>query len=195
MTILPWKVHTSRYVFNDAWLKVRADRCETAEGTIIDPYYVHEPADWVHVIAFNRHDHVLVTRQYRHGSGLIMREIPCGCVEPGEDPLTAMQRELLEETGCTAETFEGLPAVSPNPARYANKIFPFFALGTEKIGPQQLDKNESIEFEFVSLPVLLSWIDQGIFQQPLHIASLFMALRKRGLLNLQRADLDPAKHG
>lgn len=185
MTIRPWKTHTSRYVLEDKWIKVRADRCETSDGTIIEPYYVQEPSDWVHVIAFDSQDRILITRQYRHGSQSIVTEIPCGCVEPGEEPLAAMQRELLEETGCEAEIYEQLPAVSPNPARYANKVFPFIALETRQVGLQHLDISENIEFEFVTVPTLLSWIDDGHFQQPLHIASVFLTLRKRAMLTLR----------
>jgi len=39
--------------------------------------------------------------QYRHGSETVILEIPGGCVDPGEEPIKAAERELLEETGYT----------------------------------------------------------------------------------------------
>ncbi|MCP4753522.1 MAG: hypothetical protein GY866_21745, partial [Proteobacteria bacterium] len=42
MVLDPWKTLKSRYIVDDEWLTLRADRCETAEGVIIDPFYVLE---------------------------------------------------------------------------------------------------------------------------------------------------------
>jgi 8-oxo-dGTP pyrophosphatase MutT (NUDIX family) len=184
MAITPWKILESKYIFNDRWLKVRADRCETSEGKILDPYYVHEPLDWVHVVAFDASDRVLITRQYRHGTRTICSEIPCGGVESGEDPLVAMKRELLEETGCTAEVFQSLPPFSPNPANFSNTIYPFLALKVKQTDTQKLDEAEEIEFEFVPVPALMEMIEHGQIQQPLHVASIFLALKMRGMLKL-----------
>ena len=184
MTIRPWKIRSSHYVFDERWLKIRSDRCENADGVIIEPYYVNEPCDWVHVVAFDKQERILITRQYRHGSQLIELEVPCGGVDVNEDPLAAMKRELLEETGCIAERFEALPVTSANPSSHANKVFPFMALGVEQIAEQNLDKTEEIEFEFIAIADLMSLIDKGIFRQPIHIASIFMALRKRNMLSL-----------
>lgn len=181
MKLRPWKIRSSKYVFNDAWLKIRADSCETAEGVIIEPFYIYEPADWVHVVAFDSSDNVLVTRQYRHGSKCVELEIPCGCVEKDENPELAMRRELLEETGCIADQYQAMPVCSPNPARYSSNVFPFIALNTRKVAEQKLDSSEAIEFEFISVDTLLASIDKGEFRHPLHVASVFFALRKRGL--------------
>lgn len=185
MTLQPWKLKQSRYILKDRWITIRADTCETSDGRIIDPYYIQEPSDWVHVVAFDGEDRILVTRQYRHGIGEICTEIPCGVLEDGEIPVTGMQRELLEETGCAAESFHELPSFSPNPARYANKVYPFFAMGVRKIQEPAFDANEEIEFEFLPLSQILELIDSGKFQQALHIATLFAALRKRGLVSLK----------
>jgi 8-oxo-dGTP pyrophosphatase MutT (NUDIX family) len=185
MTLIPWKTIASRKIIQDKWIKLRADKCETAQGKIVDPYYVQESADWVHVVAFDAQDQILITRQYRHGAGIISVEIPCGVVEDGEDPADAMRRELLEETGCTIASLEPLGVLSPNPARYSNRLFPFVALGTRVEHQQNLDHSEDIEFEFVPINKVLSLIDSGSFKQALHIATILLALRNRGFL---RAD-------
>ena len=44
-------------------------------------------------------DKVVLIRQYRYPLGDYVYEFPAGLVEPGEDLLTAGQRELYEETG------------------------------------------------------------------------------------------------
>jgi 8-oxo-dGTP pyrophosphatase MutT (NUDIX family) len=163
-------------------MTLRADRCESANGTVLDPYYVQELADWVQVVAFDSQDRILLTRQYRHGAGLISLELPCGVVEQGETAVQAAIRELLEETGCRAETLEPLPVLSPNPARYSNRIHAFIATGAQQVQEQRLDETEEIEFEFLPIERVLSLIDVGLFSQALHVASILLALRSRGML-------------
>lgn len=162
---------------------LRADRCETACGVTVEPYYVQEPHDWVQIVAFDRQDRLLITRQYRHGAALISAEFPCGTVEPGEAPAQAARRELLEETGCTSQDLWPLSSLSPNPARYSNRIHAFIAINTQPVQAQSLDKTEEIEFGFLTLSEVLALVDRGEFPQALHIANLFLALRMRGLLS------------
>jgi 8-oxo-dGTP pyrophosphatase MutT (NUDIX family) len=162
-------------------MTLRADRCETEAGVVVDPYYVQEPEDWVQVVAFDTRDRVLVNRQYRHGAGLVSTELPSGVVDRGETAAQAASRELLEETGCTAQTWQPLPVLSPNPARYSNRLHTFVAAGTQRVQEQRLDETEVIEFEFLTIPEVLTLIDAGSFPQALHVAGLFLALRSRGL--------------
>ena len=177
----PWTTLSSRYIVRDRWMTLRADCCVTAGGVILDPYYVQESADWVQVVAFDTEDRILLTRQYRHGAGIVSTEIPCGVMEQGESAAQAAARELLEETGCAAENLEALAVMSPNPARYSNRIHSFIATHTRPIQQQQLDETEEIDFEFLSIPAVLELIDSGSFAQALQVGTLFLALRKRGL--------------
>ena len=189
MPVTPWKVVGSQYVVRDPWMTLRADHCEMASGVTLSPYYVEESPDWVHIVAFDSYDRILIIRQYRHGAGLISTELPSGAVESGEEPTHAARRELLEETGCTAETLVPLPILSPNPARYANRIHAFVATGTRCVQQQNLEATEEIEFEFLTLREVLLLIDDGMFPQALHTASLFLALRKlRRVVTQRRCD-------
>ena len=177
MSLRRWKILSSHYVVRDRWVTLRADRCELPSGAVIDPYYVQEAQDWIQVVAFDTSERVLVTRQYRHAGGFVSTELPCGTVEAGETPEAAARRELLEETGCSAAQLLALPALSPNPARFANRIHAFVATGTRAVQPAVKDETEVIEFEFLPVQEVLGLIDAGGFPQALHIASLFLALR------------------
>lgn len=184
MAIIPWKIIDSRYLIRDPWMVLRSDRCETASGVTVDPYYVQEPPDWVQIVAFDCQDRILLIQQYRHGAGVISTELPCGNIDSGEAPAKAAQRELLEETGCGAETFLPLPVSLPNPARFSNKVHAFVALNTQRLQTQDLDPTEQIEFDFRTVSEVLALIDSGAFMQTLHIGSVFQALRMRQLIVL-----------
>ena len=45
---------------------------------------------------------VILIRQYRHAAGQFLLELPAGRIEPGEAPLAAAKREMIEETGFRA---------------------------------------------------------------------------------------------
>jgi ADP-ribose pyrophosphatase len=182
MASRPWKTTDSRYVVRDRWMTLRADRCETAVDVVVDPYYAQESEGWVQVVAFDLQDRILLTRQYRHGAGLVCMELPCGVVEYGETAAQAATRELLEETGCTSETLQPLPVLSPNPARYSNRVHTFIATRRQRVQEQLLDETEEIEFEFLTVDEVLSLIDAGSFLQALHVASIFLALRSGRIL-------------
>ncbi|MGB0581764.1 MAG: NUDIX domain-containing protein, partial [Limisphaerales bacterium] len=80
----PWTVSESRHVVTSPWMNLRADVCETADGVKLDPFYVMEAPDWVHIVPFDSDDRLLVTRQYRHGNEQIQWEIPCGMVDEAD---------------------------------------------------------------------------------------------------------------
>jgi len=175
----PWKTLSSEYLFQEKWLTVRSDRCMTADGIVIDPYYIIERPDWVQVAAFDAEDRILVVRQYRHGEGRSSVELPGGIIEQNETPLEAARRELLEETGCVADRFEHLASLSPNPAEQNNTMHCFVASGARISHTPDMDETENIESEFIEVHELLRLIDQGRFFHALHVTAVLLALRQR----------------
>lgn len=178
----PWTVAASRHIVRDRWIRIRADDCVTAEGVPIAPYYVLEYPDWVHVVALDAEDRVLLTRQYRHGLGRVSLELPCGSVEPDDaGPEEAARRELLEETGHGGD-FTLVGRYSPNPATHSNTLFVFLARNATRLRDPEDDPGEVVHHEFAPLADLARLIDSGAMTQAMHLGSLFMALRHAGLL-------------
>ncbi|MCB0318685.1 MAG: hypothetical protein KDD56_08000, partial [Bdellovibrionales bacterium] len=61
--IKPWKILSSEYVIKDKWLTVRKDSCQTTSGFVVDPFWVQEMEDWVHITACNENFDILLIRQ------------------------------------------------------------------------------------------------------------------------------------
>ena len=184
MNIKPWKKISTRKIIDDAWLTVRADTCLMENGTEIDPYYVIESNDWVNVYAFDEENRLVVNHQYRHATGEICYEIPCGGMEDGETPLEAAERELREETGFEAEDLVLIASNHVNPARYTNRVHQILATGVQKTAETQFDPHEEINSQLVPILELFSMIESGQFSQALHISGLYLILQRMGLLSL-----------
>ena len=180
-----WKVIKTAMAFEDEWLSLRADTCVTGSGVLVDPYYVIECRNWVHVVVFDPQGRMMLIRLYRHGTAEISTEIPAGNIEDGETPEEATRRELLEETGYTSDKIIRLGRFTPNSARYNNYVYPMLALDAYKVAEPTPDESEDIDVEFAEVAEVLRQIDTGEFFQALHIAAIFLALRKmNGLLDI-----------
>jgi ADP-ribose pyrophosphatase len=64
---------------------------------------------------------ILIERQYRHSAGQFLLELPAGRIEPGEAPLAAARRELIEETGYRSPATTPAPASSLRPCRSSSR--------------------------------------------------------------------------
>ena len=176
MSIKPWKILDSKYLYKTQGLALRIDRCEVDNGMIFEPY-VLECGTWVNVIALTKNREVILEKQYRHGVRQVMLEIPAGIMdEEDESPLQAAKRELLEETGYTSERFIEVGKVYPNPATHNNLTYSFLALDVEKVDQQHLDETEEIDVSLVSFDELISMAKEGSLPQALHVSALFFAL-------------------
>lgn len=73
---------------------------------IEDDYWeIVEHKDAVAVLA-TREDKVLFVEQFRPAIQAVTLELPAGLIEPGENPVDAARRELMEEAGFDAEMRE-----------------------------------------------------------------------------------------
>ncbi len=176
--IKPWKTESSKFIFDDCWIKIRADKCITDSGVVISPYYVLEYPDWVHMVVINDKNQILITEHYRHGVKKIFSELPCGTQDISDSsPLESAKRELAEETGYDGN-FILVGETYPNPANHSNKIYTFLVTNPIKKYYPKENPSEVLNFKFVDLDKVLLMIDQGEFQQALHISSLTLGLRK-----------------
>lgn len=182
---MDWKVLNSEYLYkHEPWLTLRRDRCETPDGTIVDPYFVLEYPDWVNGVAITAEGQVILVRQYRHALGKTLLEIPGGVMDKTDtDPEFAMRRELLEETGYAFSEVYSLGAVSHNPSTSTNLTHMFLAVGGIKVQEQQLDHNEEIELVLTDVEEVERLLRANQFMQSLHVSCIYFALLKYQALN------------
>lgn len=173
----PWRVLSSRTLHADRWLRLRADRCETPDGVVVEPYHVIECADGVNVVALTGAGRLLLTREYRHGNGETMLGVVGGFIDPADaSPEAAARRELREETGYGGGRFTPVLTCWQNPARQTNRVTTFLALAVERVAAPSLDPAEAVEVVEDDLAEVLARLLRGAIRlSATHAAALWSA--------------------
>lgn len=149
--VQPWRTLEDKEIADCRIFSVRrVHRASPRSGIEGDFYYI-EAADWVNVVALNAEGQLVLIRQYRHATDEITLEIPGGIIDEGESPTEAARRELLEETGFTAEKLEVIGRVRSNPAIISNWTWTVLATGLDHGGTTLFDEHEDISMEFLDL--------------------------------------------
>ena len=177
---MKWKVLESEYLFNEPWLTIRRDKCELPNGNIMPAFYVQEYPAWASAFALTKDNKVLMIKQYRHGIEEVTIEVPGGVVDKGEEPSTAIRRELLEETGYEFESFEFLGKVCANPSTADNYLHMYLARGGEKVAEQKLDETEDVEVVIYTIDEVKQLLKENKIVQSLHVSCIFYALDRLG---------------
>lgn len=173
----PWELLDSSYLHRRPWLTLRKDRVRLSSGRIIEDYYIQELPTLVNVLAITPAREAVLIRQYRHGIGAVHYELPAGAHDkPGESPLEAARRELLEETGYAGGTWRQWMELSANPAMMDNLTYTFLAEGVVPTGRQQLEETEELSVHTVSIEQLRTIALEGGMMQSLHVAPVLKYL-------------------
>jgi ADP-ribose pyrophosphatase len=126
---------------------VSVERYRHADGSEVTREKVWHPGA-VGVLAVDG-EHVWLTRQPREVVGASASlEIPAGKLDvPGEPPLEAAKRELAEEIGKQASTWEELFAFYTSPGFTDERVWLFLAtaLADSPVGESEPDEDERIE--------------------------------------------------
>jgi ADP-ribose pyrophosphatase len=150
----------SRLVFDGALLRLYVDRVRSADGHVSQREYVRHPGA-VMVIPLLDADHVLLERQFRYPLGRAMVEFPAGKIDHGEPPLICAQRELLEETGYTAQKWSYLGGLH-NAIGYSDEKIEIYLAEDLERGAATLDAGETLEVFEAPWRQLLEWVRDGV---------------------------------
>lgn len=179
----PWEVLSSRKVLDTPFLKIRSERIELPDGTILPDYYIVENPGWVGIVPLTEDGNFILNKQYKHGIGLEVLEFPAGGIDDyDDDPLQAAHRELMEETGYSVapDQMEFLAHMIANPTNAITRIWWYLARNVQKTGSQKIDPAEVIENILVTPHELLDLLHSGRFLVQGQIAAAYIALERLG---------------
>jgi ADP-ribose pyrophosphatase len=150
-------------------------------GVTSEMDFIQHPGAAAMVPLLNNREVVLI-KQYRHAIREFIWEIPAGTLDAGESPLNCARRELVEETGYSADDWHKLATITPLPGCSDERIHIFLASDL-KPAEQQLDDDEMLNVHPVKFIDALQMILAGKISDGKTISGLFLAfhwLNKKG---------------
>ena len=174
-----WKTLSRRVILDHSkFLVVEEHTVELPDGQIIyDWPWVITP-DFVNVVAVTRDDLLLCFRQTKYGiEGTSLAPVG-GYLEPGEAPLAAAQRELLEETGYEAAEWTDLGRYRVDANRGAGMAYFFLARQAYRVGEPDADDLEEQEMLLLTRDQIQAALDAGDFKLLPWATIVALALRR-----------------
>ena len=163
MTELFEKTVSSEQLYDGKVVKLFKDIVELPNGnTSVREIVRHVGA--VCVVPITDKGEIILVKQFRYPFGRVLLELPAGKLDsPDEDPLEAAKRELSEETGASASSFEYLGAYLSTVAIFDEKIHMYLAKGL-KMGSSHPDEDEFVEVVKMPLHDAVEMIMNGKIQ-------------------------------
>jgi len=171
------KITSSREVYQCKLFRVTEDRAaDRKTGFQINRSVVRHVGSAV-MMAVDERKRVLLVRQYRIPAARYLWELPAGRLDPGEKPLQAARRELIEETGYRARAWKKLASFWVSPGYVAERMTIYLATGLTAGQATPMD-DERIETRWFTPKELAEMIRDGKIEDAKTIIG-FMTWRHR----------------
>jgi len=139
---------SSKQIYRGNVVSLNVDIVTTADGRETTREVVIH-SNCIAVVVVDEHDNIILERQFRYAVGKSLLEIPAGGIEPGEDPVEAVRRELQEEIGYLPAKIENLGGFY-SAAGYGTEYLHCY-LATD-LKPSQLIAEDTTEIEVLRIP-------------------------------------------
>ncbi|HSA85334.1 MAG TPA: NUDIX hydrolase [Nitrospira sp.] len=149
----------TKNIYTGRVVTLNIDTVRLPNGVTVDLETIRHPGAAA-VVPIKDDGTVVLIRQFRHAAGGFIYEIPAGKLSPGEEPLQCAARELEEEIGYRASSFELLSSIFTAPGFADEVIHVYKATGLTK-GRQQLDRDEVLEVVEMPLHRAIERIQDG----------------------------------
>ncbi len=146
--LTPEKKLSSQQIYHGRAVNLLVDQVEKPSGRETTREVV-EHSDCVAVVVLDDQDNVLLVCQFRHAVGKFLLEIPAGGIDPGEEPIDCVRRELQEEIGYLPRKIDKLGGFYAIPG-YGTEYLHCY-LATDLV-PSRLVAEDTESIELVRVP-------------------------------------------
>jgi len=157
-----WEVLKNDLIYEAApWIKLSVQQVLLPNGKVVNNFHRVKMPEYAVVVARTPDGRMIMERQYKHGVGKISLMLPGGLIEPGEEPLAAAKRELVEETGYSAENWQSLGSFVANANYGCGKAHIFTAQNAENMQEANSGDLEDMEIVLVKPESLVDAFRSG----------------------------------
>jgi ADP-ribose pyrophosphatase len=169
------QILSSETVYDGPIFGVRRDQVLEPGGLRTTREVITHPGSVV-VLPLLPDGRILLIRQYRHATRLYLWELVAGRIDPGESPLQAAARELIEETGYRAKKLKIFLDVFPTPGFLEERMYVLLAEGLTA-GQARPEDDEKITAKAFSRAQIESMIRSGKIRDAKTVAGVLYYLR------------------
>lgn len=161
----PWKTLKSEPVLDiPPFLKVEKHTIVLPDGQVVENWPWIISPDFVNIAVITTEGEYLVFRQTKYSiKGTALAPVG-GYIEPGEEPLAAAKRELLEETGFEADHWENLGDYAVDGNRGNGIAHLFLARDARPVAEPDADDLEEQELLRLSRAEVEAAVARGAFR-------------------------------
>ncbi len=165
----PFTITESKQIYKNDWIEVQEDKVIRPDGqeglfTTVDT------GIGVSIVAIDADNTIYLIKEYHYVLKQYGVQTPAGAVDKGETPLQAAQRELLEETGCTAKTWTELGMVNALTSIIRSPVYLFLA--------QELTKTQEPEADIEQIKVPLEKAVEMVMNSEITLGPSCVAILK-----------------
>jgi ADP-ribose pyrophosphatase len=172
--VKPEKTIASQQIYRGHAVNIRVDTVEKAGGRKTKRDVV-EHSDCIAVVALDEQNNILLVRQFRYPVGRFLLEIPAGGIDPGEEPIDSVRRELQEEIGYLPRKIDKLGGFYTVPG-YGTEYLHCFVATDLVPGRLTAEDTDDIELVRVSQDEIPQLIASGEICDAKSIAALLIFL-------------------
>jgi len=144
----PWKLKQKKIILDHSkFLRVDEHELELPDGRIIHDWPIVITPDYVNILACDTEGLFLFFQQTKYMAPKMQLSPPGGYLDPGEEPLAAAKRELLEETGYASNEWVHLGSFVVDSNRGCGIAHLFLAINALKIADLHADDLEDQVFK------------------------------------------------
>jgi len=170
-----WKVHGQRTLYQSDWVNVEVADVELPDGRRLDHHVLRMNRQSASAAVIDDQGRVLMLWRHRFITDRWGWELPCGWVNPGEDPAEATRREVLEETGWESGPLKLLCSYGADVGISDARFHLYQADGATWQGPPT-DNTEATRVAWIPLSEVRELLDRGQVDDAASITALLYLL-------------------
>jgi 8-oxo-dGTP pyrophosphatase MutT (NUDIX family) len=160
-------------VFTGRVIEVNVERVELPNGTTAELEIIRHPGGAA-VVALDDRNRICLLRQYRHAMNGWLWELPAGKIDNREPPLDTARRELEEEAGVAAGSWQTLGDYVSSPGVFTEVVHLFLATELTPLPPRP-EEHEVFEVHWLTFEHVLAMARSGELRDGKSLVGVFRA--------------------
>lgn len=168
----PWQTLSSEIKYDNKWIRVIENQVLNPTGNPGIYGVVHFKNSAIAVIPLDEDNYTWIVGQYRYTLNTYEWEVCEGGCPYGEDTLTAAKRELLEETGLIADSYELIMITELSNSVTDEMGYTYVAKGLKQV--QNIpEETEQLQIRKLPFEEVFQMAMNGEIKDALSVASIF----------------------